>query len=70
MAYIRTSRNPMRARPPQFVPGSLACAALRPFALSRLVQRLGTPTSLAQAGERQVVPALSEVIAPLAGSQP
>ena len=69
MAYIRTMRNPLRARQHQFVPGSLACAASRPFALSASVRRASASPSPAPADAGQAVAALSEAAAPPANPQ-
>ena len=48
MAYIRTLRGPSRTRQPSFVPGSLACAAARPFALSAAIRWAEPPAQASQ----------------------
>ena len=51
MAFIRTLRGPARGRQPHFVPGSLACAAARPLALSANIRWAEPPHAAADADQ-------------------
>ena len=56
MAFICTLRGPARSRPSMFVPGSLACAAVRPFAVSTTTRRAASPLPVLHAEQLQSSP--------------
>ncbi|MBV9849100.1 MAG: hypothetical protein JO250_05360 [Armatimonadetes bacterium] len=69
MAYVRTLRQPTRARQSRSVPGSLACAAARPLTLSASARRLSAPAPAARADETQEDSPFAETAASPAGGQ-